>query len=79
MESDIAYYFDDNNLSYFKYKAGDYIPDDELYKLFSYVYGRPHSTSGNFYILTLAMGNKNICNQRFVIKDKLYFTIGDKK
>jgi hypothetical protein len=37
MDSDITYFVDDNNLSYFKYKAGDYLSDDELYKLFSYV------------------------------------------
>jgi hypothetical protein len=58
IDSDIIYFVDDNNLSYFKYKAGDYIPDDELYKLFSHLYGRVHSTSGNFYILELAMENK---------------------
>jgi hypothetical protein len=75
MDSDIKYFIKDDTLSYFKYKSGDYIPDDELYKLFSYVYGRVHSTSGNFYILELSMGNKNKNNKRFAITDKLYFTI----
>ena len=79
MDSDITYFFDNNTLSYFKYKAGDYIPDDELYKLFSYVYCRVHSTSGNFYILELAMGNKNKNNKRFVITDMLNFTIDDQR
>ena len=37
MDSDITYLVDDNNLSYLKYKAGDYIPDDEINKLFSYL------------------------------------------
>jgi hypothetical protein len=37
MDSDITYFVDDNNLSYFNYKDGDYIPDDELYKLFSHI------------------------------------------
>jgi hypothetical protein len=79
MDSDITYYLDDNNLSYFKYKSGDYIPDNELYKVFSHVYGRVHSPSVNFYILELAMGNKNKNNKRFVITDKLYFSIDDQR
>jgi hypothetical protein len=54
--SDIVYYKDDGkSLSYFEYKNGDYISDDELYKLLSYVYGRIHSTGGNFCILETAM------------------------
>jgi hypothetical protein len=33
--SDIVYYNEDGkSLSYFEYKKGDYISDDELYKLF---------------------------------------------
>ena len=50
--SDIVYYNEDGkSLSYFEYKKGDYISDDELYKLFSYVYGRIHSTGGIFICL----------------------------
>jgi hypothetical protein len=52
--SDIVYYTEDGKgipLSYFEYKKGDDISDDELYKLFSYVYGRIHSTGSDFYIL----------------------------
>jgi hypothetical protein len=79
MDSDITYFVDDNNLSYFNYNAGDISQDDELYKFFSPVYGRVHSTSGNFYILELAMGNKNKNNKRFVIADKMYFTIDDQR
>jgi hypothetical protein len=79
MDSNIVKLVDDNNLSDFKFKAGDYISDDELYKLFSHGYRRVHSTSGNFYIYELAMGNKNKCNKRFVITDKMYFTIGDQR
>ena len=77
MSSDITYYTDDEKtqLSYFEYKKGDYISDDELYKLFLYVYGRLHSTSGNFYILECSMGNKN--NKRFIVADKKYYTIFD--
>jgi hypothetical protein len=56
--SDIVYYNEDGkSLSYFEYKKGDYISDDELYKLFSYVYDRIHSTGGNFYILECDKGN----------------------
>jgi hypothetical protein len=58
-DSDIIYYLDDNTLSYFKYKAGDYIPDDELYFLFSHVFGKIHSTTCNFLQLELDMGNRN--------------------
>jgi hypothetical protein len=79
MDLGITYFVDDNNLSYFIYKDGDYIPVDELYKLFSHVYGRVHSTSSNFYILELAMRNKNKNIRRFVITDKLYFTINDQR
>jgi hypothetical protein len=57
--SDIVYYNeDDKSLSYFEYKKCDYISDNELYKLFSYVYGRVHSTGGDFYILELDMETK---------------------
>jgi hypothetical protein len=75
---DIVYYNEDGKpLSYFEYKKGDYISDDELYKLFSYVYGRIDSTGGDFYILELAMGNKNKNNKRFIITDKMYYyTVG---
>jgi hypothetical protein len=42
---DIVYYNEDGkSLSYFEYKKGDDISLDELYKLFSYVYGRSYST-----------------------------------
>jgi hypothetical protein len=77
MNSDIKYYTDDEktHLSYFEYKKGDYISDNELYKLFSYVYGRVHSTGGNFYILECSMGNKN--NKRFIVADKMYYNICD--
>jgi hypothetical protein len=71
--SDIVYYNEDGkSLSYFEYKKGDYISDDELYKLFSYFYGRIHSTGGNFYMLELAMRNKNKNNKRFIIADKMF-------
>jgi hypothetical protein len=47
--SDIVYYNQHGkSLSYFEYKKGDYISDDELNKLFSYLYGRIHSTEGEF-------------------------------
>jgi hypothetical protein len=77
--SDIVYYNEDGkSLSYFEYKKGDYISDDELYKLFSYVYGRIHSTGGNFYMLELDVGNKNKNNKRFIIADKMYYyTVGE--
>jgi hypothetical protein len=77
--SDLVYYNEDGkSLSYFEYKKGDYISDDELYKLFSYVYGRIHSTGGNFYSLETAMGNKNKNNKRFIIADKMYYyTVGE--
>jgi hypothetical protein len=79
--SDIVYYNEDGkSLSYFEYKKGDYISDDELYKLFSYVYGRIHSTGGDFYILELDMGNKNKSNKRFIITSKMYYyTVADSK
>jgi hypothetical protein len=73
--SDIVYYNENGkSLSYFEYKKGDYIFDDELYKLFSYVYGRINSTGGNFYMLELDMGKKNKNNKRFIIADKMYYT-----
>jgi hypothetical protein len=51
-DSDIVYYNEDGkSLSYFEYKKGDYISDDELYKLFSFVYGRVHSTDVIFIFL----------------------------
>jgi hypothetical protein len=77
--SDIVYYNeDDKSLSYFEYKKGDYISDDELYKLFSYVYGRIHRSGGNFYMLELDMGNKNKNKKRFIIADKMYYyTVGE--
>jgi hypothetical protein len=72
--SDIVYYNEDGkSLSYFEYKKGDYISDDELYKLFSYVSGRIHSTGGNFYMLECEMGNVNKNNGRFIIADKMYY------
>jgi hypothetical protein len=77
--SDIVYYNEDGKLlSYFEYKKGDDISDDELYKLFSYVYDRIHITGGNFYMLELDMGNKNKNNKRFIITDKIYYytTVG---
>jgi hypothetical protein len=42
MDSDIAYFEDQNSdtLSIIKYKAGDYIPDDELNELFTKVSGK---------------------------------------
>jgi hypothetical protein len=40
MDSDIVYYVDDDHLFYFEYKAGDYIPDDELFKFFTIIYGK---------------------------------------
>jgi hypothetical protein len=56
INSDNIYYnIDGKSLSYFDYKKGDYISDDELYKLFSYVYGRIHSTGGNFYKSVLSL------------------------
>jgi hypothetical protein len=70
--SDIVYYNENGKLlSYFEYKKGDYILDDELYKLFSYVYDRIHSTGGDFYILECEMGNKN--NKRCIISYKMYY------
>jgi hypothetical protein len=76
--SDIVYYKEDGkSLSYFEYKKGDYISDDELYKLFSYGYSRIHSTEGDFYILELDIGSKNKNNKRFIINDKMYYyTVG---
>jgi hypothetical protein len=75
--SDIEYYNEDGkSLSYFEYKKGDFISDDELNKLFSYVYGRIHSTGGDFYILECEMGNKNKNNKRFIIADKMYYYNG---
>jgi hypothetical protein len=72
INSDIVYYNEDGKLLfYFKYKKGDYISDDELYKVFSNVYSRVHSTGGDFYMLELAMRNKN--NKRFIIADKMYY------
>jgi hypothetical protein len=79
INSDIVYYNEDGkSLSYFEYKKGDYISDDEIYKLFSYVYSRIYSTGGDFYILDLAMGNKNKNNKRFIIADNMYYyTVSD--
>jgi hypothetical protein len=75
--SGIVYYNEDSkSLSYFEYKKGDYISDHELYKLFSYVYGRIHSIGGNFYMLELDMGNKNKNHKRLIIADKMYYTVG---
>jgi hypothetical protein len=50
--------------------------------LLSYVYGRIHSTGGNFCILETAMWNKNKNNKRFIISDKMYYytvSEGEKK
>jgi hypothetical protein len=72
--SEIVYYNEDGkSYSYFEYKKGDYFSHDELHKLFSYFYRRIHSTGGNFYMLELAMGNKNKNNKRFIIADKMYY------
>jgi hypothetical protein len=67
MDSDIAYFEDPDSLSIIKYKVGDYIPDDELNELFTKVYGKIHSTGGNFYLLEKSMGNVNKNNSRYVI------------
>jgi hypothetical protein len=46
--------------------------------LFSYVYGRIHSTGGDFYFLEVDMGNKNKNNKRFIVADKMYYyTVGE--
>jgi hypothetical protein len=49
MGSDNVYYIDDEHLFYCEYKAGDYISEDELLRVFSFVKGKIHSTGGNFY------------------------------
>jgi hypothetical protein len=68
MDSDIVYFNDDkNSLYYYKYKAGDYIPDDELFGLFSKVYGKIHSTGGNFYQLEESEDKINKNNERYII------------
>jgi hypothetical protein len=67
MDSDIAYFEDPDSLSIIRYKAGDYIPDDELNELFNKVYGEIYSTGGNFYLLEKSMGNVNENNSRHVI------------
>jgi hypothetical protein len=73
--SDLVYYNEDGkSLSYFEYKAGDYISDNEFYKLFSYVLGKIHSTGGNFYILELAMGNKNKNNKDSLLQIRCIIT-----
>jgi hypothetical protein len=71
IDSDIVYFLDDDksSLSYFKYKAGDYIPVDELFGLFTKVYGHIHSTGGNFYQLEKSGGNVNKNNERYFITD----------
>jgi hypothetical protein len=70
-DSDIVYFRDDNknSLSYFNYKTGDYILDDELFGLFTKIYGHIHSTGGNFYQLVKSMGNVNKNNERYFIID----------
>jgi hypothetical protein len=51
LDSDIVYFVNDEHLSYFEYKAGDYFPDDKLFRLFIFVKGKIHSTGGNYYQL----------------------------
>jgi hypothetical protein len=69
MDSDIVYFenSDPDALSIIKYKAGDYIPDDELNELFTKVYGKIHSTGGNFYSLEKSMDNVNKNNSQHII------------
>jgi hypothetical protein len=67
MDSDIAYFEEPDVLSLIRYKAGYYIPDDELNELFTKVYGKLHSTGGNFYLLEKSMGNVNKNNSRHII------------
>jgi hypothetical protein len=59
MDSYIVYYVDDESLSYFEYKAGDYIPDYELFTLSTFVKGKIHSIVGKFYQLEKAEANVN--------------------
>jgi hypothetical protein len=49
MDTDIVYFVDDEHLSNFEYKTGNYIPDDELFRLFTFIKGKIHSPGGNFY------------------------------
>jgi hypothetical protein len=69
MDSDITYFGEQNSdtLSIIKYKAGDYIPDDELNELFTKVYRKIHSTGGNVCLLEKSMGNVNKNNSRHII------------
>jgi hypothetical protein len=67
MDSDIAYFEDSDILSIIKYNEGDYIPDDEIIVLFTKVYGKLHSTGGNFYFLEKPMSNVNKNNSRHII------------
>jgi hypothetical protein len=67
MDIDIVYFEEPDALSIIKYKAGDYIPDDELNDLFTKVYGKIHSTGENFYFLEKSMGNVNKNNSRHIV------------
>jgi hypothetical protein len=67
MDSDIAYLEDPDIFRIIKYKAGDYIPDDELKELITQFYGKIHSTGGNFYLLEKSMGNVNKNNSRHIV------------
>jgi hypothetical protein len=69
MDSDIVYYVEDESFSHFEYKMGDYISDDELFTLFTFVKGKIHSTLGNFYQLEKAEENVNKNNDRYFITD----------
>jgi hypothetical protein len=66
---DILNFVDDKSLSYFEYKSGDYISDDELFILFTFIKGKIHSTGGKFYQLEKASGNVNKNNERNIITD----------
>jgi hypothetical protein len=71
MDSDITYFEVPDTLNIIKYKAGYYIPDDELNELFTKVYGKIHITGGNFYLL-----EKSMCN---VNKNNLGHIVGGRK
>jgi hypothetical protein len=49
---------------YFESKEGDYIPDDELFTLFTFVKCKIHSIRGIFYQLEKAEENVNSTNDR---------------
>jgi hypothetical protein len=69
MDIDIVYFFNDKSLLYFEYKTGDYIPDDELFRLFTLIKGKIYSTEENFYQLEKVSGNYNKNNKRYFITD----------